>query len=224
MSRLALLLTAASVPLGCARDPQPKICPELQTGDLVITEIRGGSDSYGQWIELYNASGQTLELRGLRLRIEGLDGALIADILVRPGALEVAAEAYVVLGHHDPEQLPEYVDYSFFSDFSSQPASSEDTGEVPEVSTAEDLKPRDLPRSALLEVEGCQGVVDRLVYRALPEEGSWAFDGRETPDAEANDDPSLWCNDLHVPPGPQTQVGLPGTPQKANEACPEADT
>lgn len=56
---------------GCTRDPVTAVCPTIAAGDLVVTEIRGPQtpdDSNGPWVELFNASGQSIDLEGVRIR------------------------------------------------------------------------------------------------------------------------------------------------------------
>ena len=50
----------------CEREAMPAICPDVQAGELVLTEMRGpqsGADTYGQWFELFNTSGAKQEPR-----------------------------------------------------------------------------------------------------------------------------------------------------------------
>jgi hypothetical protein len=197
---------------GCPRDPQPWICPPLQPGDLVVTELRGpqsGADANGQWLELFNATGEPIDLRGLRLTIQLLSGSGASTILVRAPELTVEPGDYVVLGHHDPERAPAFVDYAFLSDYFT--TSTSDDGET----TA---RPKDLPLDGVVEVYGCDGLVDRLVYRDLPELGTWSLDGSMIPAADLNDDPTLWCIDNQTG-ADAAQFGLPGTPGEPNLSC-----
>lgn len=221
MHRFGVVFLGVAMALGgCVRDAQPEICPQLRAGDLVVTEIRGAAGSYGQWIELYNNSDTELDLRGVNVRMDKLNGDNAATIRVRASELLVAPGAYVVLGHQPPDMLPDYVDYSFFADyFIPASTSSDETGDEPLVSTADDAQPKDLPDGGTLEVSACGVMIDTLVYRALPADGSWSLDGNEVPNADTNDDESRWCNDEHLPTAPQTGIGLPGTPQEANEPC-----
>ena len=67
----------------------------LSAGDLVITEIMANpdavSDSYGEWIEVYNASGVEVNLLGLVLKDNASSDTVDIDLIV-------AAGGYVVLG------------------------------------------------------------------------------------------------------------------------------
>lgn len=175
------LITVVLVLAGCGRAPLDFECPALSPGELAVTELRGPqpdeADRGGQWIELWNTSGQNLDLRGLRLELARLDGTGTAAILVRTG-LEVAPGSAVVLGRHPAKALPAHVDYGFEGDFDG------------------DLYPAGVVRLLAREVE-----VDQVVFRSLPASGSWAFDGAKTPDARANDDLAAWCQDATGSPG-----------------------
>jgi hypothetical protein len=188
-------------PSGCEREPLKLECTPLGSGDLVISELRGdqtGTDTWGQWIELYNTTTGELELLGVTLNIKKLDGSDEREIVVRDRTLHVPARGFVVLGRHSGD-LPAHMDYGYEDDFAS-----------------------DLYVDALLQVLACEELVDQLVYRDLPSEGTWAFDGSQTLTAVSNDDEGNWCVDAtEAPPqdGGTTQVGLPGTPGEVNRPC-----
>lgn len=203
---LAVVVPALSVIAlaGCTteRDPVPHTCPELAVGDLVLSEIRGsqsGSDTLGQWIEVYNASSSNLDLEGVRLRMVKLSGGGEAAILVREST-PIAAGGYAVLGDFDNDSAPVYVDYGYGTDFSSS-----------------------FYDSAALELSSCGVVLDKLIYRGLPNTGTYSLDGAMTPSATGNDVDSAWCNDNEPDPTNTTSLGVPGTPQTANRPCPVAN-
>lgn len=191
--RPAGLLLAISLCAACARDPNDTACPNVRVGELVVSELRGDQsgtgDTIGQWIELYNASGRQLDISGVTLELRKIDGGSEARIVVRVPALVVDADAYVVLGAYTGT-LPPYADYGYLSDFSSN-----------------------LFSAGAIEVAACGTLVDRVVYRDLPVQGTWAFDGNLAPDATANDDEGAWCADA-------AGVGFPGTPRERNHPCP----
>ncbi len=176
-------------------------CVELGSGDLVISELRGrqtGTDTWGQWIELYNTTAGEISLLGVTLNIKKLDGSDEREIVVRDRTLSVPALGLVVLGRQAGE-LPDHVNYGYEDDFAS-----------------------DLYVDALLKVLACGEPVDQIVYRDLPTQGSWAFDGALTLTAVSNDEEENWCVDAaEAPPqdGGTTQVGLPGTPGEVNRPC-----
>ena len=95
-ARLFALALSSAFFCACDRQPLETICPTLAPGDLVVTELRGpqsGADTYGQWIELYNASGASATLAGHTIQILRLDGGDDGVILVRDHNLTVAAGA-----------------------------------------------------------------------------------------------------------------------------------
>lgn len=215
---------------GCVHEPQPCLLA-LEEGDVVITEIRGPQDpddTRGQWLELFNATDRTLDLRGLRGTIRPLDGSpvdgeLTLTFLVRE-PLPVAAGAYVVLGTLplDEARRPE-VDYSFNTDFRREPSEVEEvSGGLVELPPDENADPRDLFANAHLQLHACDRLVEELVYVELPTMGTFSYDGRHAPDADDNDDLSRWCTDATEAPadGPQTATGRPGSGGEANRPCP----
>lgn len=200
--RTSRLVVAAGLAtsFACGRAPEAAICPDLEEGDLVLSEIRGEQmSSWGQWIELYNASGGDLELFGLRVTMTPLDGSDADVVLVRTEPVEVIMGDRVVLGRFDQADLPEHIDYGWGSDLED-----------------------DMFASARLEIEACDVVTDQVVYRNLPPLGTLAFDGTALPTAENNDDDARWCNDATPsPPGAYpTETGVRGTPGEENPPCP----
>src|SRR5688572_13258681 len=103
----------------CARDAEVERCPDLAPGDLVVTEVRGpqeGSDTYGQWFELYAATDGEVDLEGLHLEVRSVDGADAVDVIVR-APLVVAAGGYVVLGRVLTDDAPPHLDYDLDVDY-----------------------------------------------------------------------------------------------------------
>jgi hypothetical protein len=207
-----LTAIAASCVAGCVRDPTDAICPAVGPGDLVFTEIRGSQsspDTLGQWFEIFNTTATDFDLRGLQLRMYRLDGSGEVVAILRDHAVPIDAQQYLVIGHHDPARLPAFVDTTIFADYSS-------------TSSTGVLQPRALYTDAVLELTACGAEIDRTFYRDLPSLGTLALDGALEPTAEDNDDPDNWCNDATEPEsdGPQTDLGIPGTPGEANPPCP----
>ena len=202
----ALGIGAAAMLLACAPEPEAFVCPDVGVGELVVTELRGSGGTYGQWIEIHNATDDAVDMRGVQLWLRRLSGDGLARIIVRDEVV-VEARERVVLGHHEPGEVPAFVDYSFFSDFF---ATSEDDPTP--------LGPRELYETGVLQVVACGEEIDRVVYPPLPPEGTWALDGRLTADAMLNDDPFNWCAD-DFDPGVTEEIGLPGTPGASNREC-----
>lgn len=161
----------AAAGLGCTRDPATE-CVDLAPGDLVVTEFRGEQDpedSLGIWVELYNASGDEIDLAGIKVRFRKKDGSDEVPILVRR-SISVAPGAYAVLGLvPDTGERPSYIDYGFSDDF--------DRTYLP---------------AAAVDVEMCGERIDRAVYDVLPKTGTYSFGG-SPPDATNNDIPAMWC-------------------------------
>lgn len=204
--RLAIGVALGSPAIACVRPPLPGSCPKLDAGALVVSELRGAqSGSYRQWIELYNASDAKIAVGGLRLEFTRPDGSGAVAFIVRDEGLEVEPGAYVVLGGGDPE-TEDYIDYDYTPDYHS--ADNPD-------------QPRSLYGAATLTLYGCDVAVDRVVYASLPNPGTLALDGAAPPDAARNDKSSEgWCVDERVSEGPQTEIGLRGSPGEPNPPCP----
>ena len=199
---LACVLGSALAAAACVRDPLDRLCPDHAPGDLVVTEIRGpqtGADSYGQWIELYNATDRPIDLAGVSLTLRRLDGSGDFRFMVRDPEARVEPRAYAVLGGARAEDKP-FVTYDFTDDASGN-----------------------FYAAALLDLYTCEARVDAMLYRALPSVGTLSLDGAREPDAAANDDADVgWCTDDAPPaPGePITELGVRGTPGEANRPCP----
>lgn len=169
------------------------VCPELSEGDLVVTEVGGpqtGQELLRPFIELYNASGESVDLRGIRVRFRRATGADIGAFIVRR-QLEAAPASYTTLGlDADPSDAAE-IDYGFSSDFHVT-----------------------FPPTAVLQVEACDTRIDQLAYDSLPKVGTYSY-GEMPPTADGNDIPTRWCTDATANVG-----DVPGTPQRANPPCP----
>lgn len=197
---------------GCDRELEPELCPDVAEGGLVITEIRGEQsvkrtpepdeqpipDPYGEWIELYNASGGPLDLYGLQLRFLELDGSNEGIVIVRR-SLTVAAGERTVLSYFPDDALPAHVDYGWFPDFKSSDGSA-----------------RSLFDTGVIDVLACGVRIERVRPDGLPSNATWAFPV-DPPDATANDDALLWCDDGT---GATDTEYAQGTPGKSNRPCP----
>lgn len=192
---VTLALLAAT---GCVVEAEPEIAPALAPGDLVITELRGpqsGSDDRGQFIELYNATGDALDLRGLVIRLYRLDGSSEARVIVRQ-PLPVAAGGYAVLGPGSALAALPYVDYAMENDMTS-----------------------DLFPAGAVDVSARGVQIDRVVYGTLPPSGSYSLGAtEEPPSADANDVDGAWCPDLSTDDTIDDELAI-GSPGLENAPC-----
>ena len=154
--------------VGCVRDSAPAECPTIEAGDLVVTELRGPKEPDAAWIELYNNSGGSLDLKGTKIRFRKIDGSSEVPVIVRR-TLDVVAGGYVVLGLvNDDDTKPSFIDYGFALDFHQ--------GFLP---------------AAAVDVEACGTRIDLARYNDLPDTGTYSLG--IAPDANQNDDPAAWC-------------------------------
>lgn len=195
--RAAAVIGVVAATTACTREPEDRICPELGPGDLVVTELRGpqsSPNSLPQWIELANVSGQDIDLEGLHLELQRLDGSGPLDMIVRYKR-PVMADQYYVLGFIPDTMLEGGVDYGLGGEFDG-----------------------DMYGDGLLSVVACGETVDEVLYRDLPTAGTRSL-GIVPPTADGNDDDAAWCVDATAPEGPMTELGIPGTPGEANRPC-----
>lgn len=166
-------------------------------GDFVFSEFMPDpanvTDPAGEWVELYNNSGSTMNLNGFELHDDGSDSHIInADILVPPGAR-------VALTRN--------------GDFGSN-------GGVFSTYEYSGFVLGDTTDQLVLSFEGVE--IDRFNYdlsqyspsvhgRAL------ALDpGLGDPDPTANDNASNWCGSSNPLVGPGSDFGTPGG---VNDSC-----
>jgi hypothetical protein len=184
----------------CSRDALSSPCPELAPGDLVLSEVRGpqsDSGDFGEWIELFNASGTPLGLTGLKVEVSKLDGSASASLLVRAADVVVGVDGYVVLGRFDQDAEPAHVDYGYRADLDAP-----------------------LFSSGAIYLTACEVEVDRIIYRELTELGTLALDGAiDPPSAEANNDETAFCVDATLDDA-NPSAGARGTPGEPNPVCP----
>jgi hypothetical protein len=177
----------ALLPAACVRDTVGE-CADIGAGELVVTELRGpqtADELTPPFVELYNTTNRTLDLEGLKMRWRTIDGGTDIPVLVRR-SVTVAGGSYIMLGLvPDDLELPSYLDYGFSSDYK-----------------------QGYLTAAAIDLISCELLIDRMVYRSLPKDGTYSFEG--TPSAEANDDEAQWC----------TNPLKDGSPRMANPPCP----
>ena len=168
-------------------------------GDLVITEVmvnpKWVSDRYGEWIEVYNASGRTVYLDGIVVD-SGDDG----DVLEPDEPFALEPGAYAVLGREADPTRNGGVDVDI---------------EIPDISLANESD------GVALIADGVE--LDSVSWddgATMPDEQGASLTLDPTfLDAAANDDPGAWCA------APETWgLGRDsGSPGAANPLCPTVD-
>lgn len=164
---------------------EPRTVDDLLPGDLVITEIHRDPDAVdddlGEWFEIWNATGDAVELRGLDLVDDGGEAAtLAASVIVPPGG-------YAVLGRS---------------------AVLAENGGVPVDATFAGMTLGNGDDE--LELRGLNGTLDRVAWDGGWPEGNGAAMslGSAAPTAAGNDDPGQWCD--AVTPFGDGDLGTPG--------------
>lgn len=197
--RTFLVVSGLVICGACTREPAEELCPAAVAGDLVVTELRADQGgTYPQFVELYNASGLTLDLEGTVVDVLSIDGGTHLRLLVR-APLPVADGGYVALSDAATLEGRPYLAYTFGADF-------EQNGTH-----------KDLPSAGRITVSACGETIDQLDFEGVPSEGTYSL-GADPPTADANDVDGAWCADT-TPSSDTTEIGLPGTPGAANTPC-----
>ncbi|MCR9161045.1 MAG: lamin tail domain-containing protein [Nannocystaceae bacterium] len=207
----SLCLLAAACSDDSARGGGAGECvASLLPGDLVISELMinpDGSDQGNEWIEIYNPTGEEIELSGALLRFRRQNGE--GEKLHRIEDLTVGAGDYIVLGDREPDALPDHVDYGYGDDLGQGLSNSDGEVSIGCGTSAVDIA------SYIFGKQGPQ-------FEA-PDNASWTFDGTREPDAISNDDVSSWCDAVSIyqpeVPGDDPIPAALGTPGAPNDPC-----
>jgi hypothetical protein len=205
LASLGLVSLAALGPLGC---PQDDVADGNETGgdcsllagDLVISEIVAnvpGDDAGLEWFEIYNASSDTIDLQGLTLVYEKIDGTghktheIARSVEVPPGG-------YVVVGSVLDEitESSEHLDYGY-------------AGDLGQFGNA----------NGYLAINCGSDTIDEVYYEEAVDTASRVFDGSQAPDAVANDDLANWCDSRT-----EFSPDFAATPGAPNDVCGSAST
>ncbi|MDP7038473.1 MAG: hypothetical protein QGI45_04900, partial [Myxococcota bacterium] len=193
------LLVLCSLNTACEKEISQGDGCNLIVGDLVVSELMlnpVGSDTGREWIEIYNASSESIILNRVIFRVAGSGEA--KDYTVR-GAPSVAAKSYFVMGDGNIDEL-EYLDFSYDDGIS---AFNNTVGSV--------------------QILCKDDVIDQIVYGGesdieAPDEGkSLAFEGGVAPSYELNDDSTYWCSATETIT--DDVDGNKGTPGNTNGLC-----
>jgi hypothetical protein len=204
LTTLGLVALAAVGLLGCPNETVmgdgETSGSELLAGTLVITEIVAnvpGADAGLEWFELYNASNETVDLEGLTLVYEKVDGTGRKTHTIAR-SVEVAPGGYVVVGSLLDElaQGSAHVDYGY-------------AGELGDFGNT----------AGYIAIESSDETVDETYYEGPSENASRSFDGSQSPDSLANDNSGNWCDSRT-----ELSEGFAATPGAANDVCGGATT
>lgn len=166
----------------------------IAVGELVVTEVMydpaAVDGDFGEYVELYNASGRTLDLAGLTLEDDDGDGMTVS------GSLSVAANAYVVFG----ASANTAANGGFDADYAWEAGS---------------VKLGNEGDSAIVSLGGT--VIDEVTWLEETSPGgegeAIGLDPRKL-DAGSNDSMDNWCGQDST-----FGDGDEGTPGAANDAC-----
>lgn len=205
LNRLHSIIGAAAFALalsacGPVEPSIDEICKNRLPGDLVISEFMNdpsGTDTGKEYVELYNATGTELELKGLTLVHGATDGTGDPKEYVINSA-RVPAGGYFVLGDSRAEPRPVYENQSY----------GDKLGGLRNT-------------NGLLQIRCGTKVLDEVKYATPAGTGgkSNELDGKLVPDSAVNDVPGNFCAAATSIDG--TNFGTPGKP---NGRCGVAGT
>ncbi len=182
---------------GCTALCQPEYKPQL--GDVIFSELLPDAaspvtDENGEWVEIYNAGTQTVELAGLQIKSGTTLGVVPSD-----KSIPLAPKAYAVLARNGDFAL---------------------NGQLPSVIVPSKLSLSNTSMTELRLTSGTNQLLDVVIYNA-PGWPKVAAGVALQLDAGAlsaigNDTGGLWCvaNEVYFAPNK-------GTPGKANSTCPK---
>lgn len=200
-ARIAALLAAAGA-AACGPASQEGGCKdELVAGTLVITEVFAdfqaagggtGTDDGKEWIEIFNASGRPLELRGLTVIHGRPDGTrqqlhVIDDVTLAPGQ-------FFTMGNSAQDLLPAYIDYGY----------GDDLGDLFNT------------EGGKLELRCGASTIDEAIYSDVRAGRSRQLTAAQPPDYTLNDGLENWCEAAAT----EFEPGNFGTPGQDNDCAP----
>jgi hypothetical protein len=203
MRALVVLTCAASLAAACgpggADAERCKI--QLLPGDLVITEVfadvkasAGGTgvDTGKEWLEIYNARGEAIELAGVTITHSRPDGSKANSHVM--GAATIAPGQFFTLGNAAQPFVPAYIDYGYGADLG-------------------DMFNSDGGKLAL----SCgDSEIDSAIYDEITEGHARELTSAQAPEYLLNDDQASWCQANES----EFEAENFGTPGSANDCQP----
>ncbi len=198
---VALACTAPLAACGPGGAASESCRARLRPGDLVITEVfadfKGtatstGADTGKEWIEIYNARSEVIDLEGLTITHSRPDGSKTSSHVVGPAM--IAPGQFFTLGNAAQEVVPAYIDYGYGDELGD--LFNSDGGKL---------------------VVACGGrEVDSAAYSGVTEGHSLELTSARVPEYLLNDGPDNWCSAS----ASEFEAANFGTPGSANDCQP----
>ncbi len=115
MKRVLWVVAATAALVSCSPEvPVTDPCKGRAMGDLIITELMidpDGSDTGGEWVEIFNTLGTPVDLKGLTLYTRDTDGSGAKSHAIRAGT--APARGYFVMGDVRSGPNPAWINYTY---------------------------------------------------------------------------------------------------------------
>jgi hypothetical protein len=200
--RTAIVVAIGGVVVACGPADQEGACKDkLVAGDLVVTEVFAdyqapgggtGADEGKEWIEIYNAAGRPVELRGLTVIHGRPDGSrqkshVLDDVTIAPGQ-------FFTMGNAAQDLLPPYIDYGY----------GDDLGDLFNT------------EGGKIDLQCGEAPIDSALYLGVRAGRSRQLGAAQPPDFTINDAAESWCEAT----GTQFEPENYGTPGQDNDCTP----
>lgn len=183
--------------LSCGPAPDPgEHCQGLTEGALVITELMldpAGVDTGAEWVELFNPGEAPVELPGLTLFTQDLDGTKATSHVFRAG--QVPSGGHLVAGDVRAEANPPWVDYAYSGELGALGNSRGVVGVRCGATLLDEARWTHAAQAGRSRMLGATGL---------------------EPSSEANDAETAWCD---APAELTYLTPNAGTPGEANPPC-----
>jgi hypothetical protein len=199
MTRIGWVALGCFALAGCGQPQTTDICKGRLAGDLVVTEIMldpGGTDTGGEWFEIYNTLGTDIDLKGMVIFTRDTDGSGAKTHVIKAGT--VKAQSYFTFGDVRSGALPSYIGYTYADALGS-------FGNA----------------RGVVGIKCAATIFDEFTWtRAAKSDRSRMYDPTQLKSSTANDDETKWCD---TTAGKVYSGTSAGTPAAVNVACePEA--
>ena len=183
--------------IACGPPPASDVCKGRLVGDLVVTEVMldpAGTDTGGEWFEIYNTLGTDVDLKGMVIFTRDTDGSGAKSHVVKAGTAK--AQSYFTFGDIRSGPLPTWIGYTYADALGS-------FGNA----------------RGVVGIKCGATVFDEMTWtRAAKADQSRALNPTVPKTSTENDDETKWCD---TPANAATTYSgtSAGTPGAANAAC-----